>query len=90
MSGISYSFIASVFFGGSDVVVEHPVGTALLFCNKIGLGPGAPFDQLLKHQLLKHQLLKHQLSALKHQLSKTSTVQNINCLKHQLSKTSTI
>jgi hypothetical protein len=25
-------------------------------------------------QLLKHQLLKHQLSALKHQLSKTSTV----------------
>jgi hypothetical protein len=33
-----------------------------------------PFDQLLKHQLLKHQLLKHQLSALNHQLSKTSTV----------------
>jgi hypothetical protein len=30
--------------------------------------------QLLKHQLLKHQLLKHQLSALKHQLAKTSTV----------------
>jgi hypothetical protein len=48
----------------------------------------APFDQLLKHQLLKHQLLKHQVLALKHQLSKTSTVYNINCLKHQLSKTS--
>jgi hypothetical protein len=51
-----------------------------------------PFDQLLKHQLLKHQLLKHQLlkhqlSAPKHQLSKTSTVQNIKCLNHQLSKT---
>ena len=38
-----------------------------------------PFDQLLKHQLLKHQLLKHQL--LKHQLS---------ALNHQLSKTSTV
>jgi hypothetical protein len=25
MSGKSYSFIAAVFFGGSDVVVEHPV-----------------------------------------------------------------
>jgi hypothetical protein len=33
-----------------------------------------PFGQLLKLQLLKHQLLKHQLFALKHQVSKTSTV----------------
>jgi hypothetical protein len=45
----------------------------------------SPLPHLIN--FLKHHLPKHQRLALKHQLSKTSTVKNINCQKHELAKT---
>ncbi len=47
----------------------------------------APNNRVLKHQFLKHRLQKDRLFALKHRLSKTSNVKNINCLKHRLKYT---